>query len=56
MAEEDAKERGFAVEEVLACMEKALIGAFKKSTAIRLAKWNSNRKKTKYCFIRFIRL
>ena len=29
MAEEDAKERGFAVEEVLACMEKALIGAFK---------------------------
>lgn len=30
MAEEDALARGFEVEEVLACMERALIGAFKK--------------------------
>lgn len=30
MAEEDAISRGFEVEDVLACMERALIGAFKK--------------------------
>ena len=30
MAEEDAINRGFEVDEVLACMERALIGAFKK--------------------------
>lgn len=30
MAEEDAISRGFEVDEVLACMERALIGAFKK--------------------------
>lgn len=30
LAEEDAESRGFAVDEVLACMERALIGAFKK--------------------------
>ncbi len=30
MAEEDAQERGFSVEEVLGCMERALIGAFKR--------------------------
>ena len=30
LAEEDAESRGFEVDEVLACMERALIGAFKK--------------------------
>ena len=30
LAEEDAESRGFNVDEVLACMERALIGAFKK--------------------------
>ena len=56
MAEEDAKERGFAVEEVLACMEKALIGAFKKEHGNTSCKVEFKPKKNKKRFNLFIRL
>ena len=52
LAEEDAESRGFNVDEVLACMERALIGAFKKEHV----KWNLKKIKMKFFYILFIRL
>ncbi|MDE5714966.1 MAG: transcription termination factor NusA [Anaeroplasmataceae bacterium] len=45
LAEEDAENRGFDVDEVLACMERALIGAFKKEHGNTSCKVEFNKEK-----------
>ncbi len=45
LAEEDAENRGFNVDEVLACMERALIGAFKKEHGNTSCKVEFNKEK-----------